>query len=125
MKNFTTLGVRLSLNQLRLDSYIGAYPHEFDKLQPISIDIAVEVKQDFLPHHDELVEVFNYDWLRDSAIKLATSKHFHLLETLTLELVELICQRPEIISVTIKVCKLSVYEGCQSVCCEMTATPNS
>ncbi|MGF1461888.1 MAG: dihydroneopterin aldolase [Maricaulaceae bacterium] len=67
---------------LRVDASIGVHPHEHETVQPILIDIAVDLGAYPGPKEDRLAEVLDYQTLADKAETFARAGHVQLVETL-------------------------------------------
>ncbi len=70
------------LQNLRIDSIIGVYPHERTESQPLFLD--VEVDYDFAPAaaSDALADALDYDRIAAGLTRLAQEGRFILLEAL-------------------------------------------
>lgn len=104
------------LKGLRIDAQIGVFAHEKGRLQPLSVDVEVQVSAHrFRPQHDRLDEVFDYQALRRVLIEVAGHGHIHLLETLADRAIERMLALPDVVSARLRISKFTAFDDCDAV----------
>lgn len=92
--------------------------HDFEKSAPqrliINIDLFVSLAQS-TPLNDDINEVFDYDFMRETVIKRVAQGHIHLQETLCDDLCSLMLAHPHVRAVRISTQKPDVYPDCAAV----------
>lgn len=74
---------RIELRGLRLVTLVGALPEEFERPQPIELDLDVEADLSAAGASDDLVDTIDYGALCDAAeLTIVDGGHVALLETL-------------------------------------------
>jgi dihydroneopterin aldolase len=69
---------RVFVTGLRLQAEIGVYRHEIGKLQPLSVDVELDVPS---ARAGRLAETFNYEAILKAARAIAEEGHIELVET--------------------------------------------
>jgi len=109
----------LYIRDLVCDAAIGAYDHEKNRKQKISIDLIVEVDPPVSPLNDDLDNVLNYDELKEGALQIVANQHIELQETLCDAIAEFCLTLSSVRSVYVRVGKLEAIKECQMVGCEI------
>jgi len=73
---------RIALRGLRIVASVGVLPEEHERLQPLVLDLDVEVDLTAAGSSDELSETVNYAAIAEAAIAVVTSRHHELLEAI-------------------------------------------
>ena len=73
---------RIFVRGLRVEAFIGVHPHEYERRQPIIIDVELDMSGMALPKDDRLHETVDYSVIADKARKIALENHVQLVETL-------------------------------------------
>ena len=73
-----TAMTRVFVTGLRLQAEIGVYRHEIGKLQPLSVDVELDVPS---ARAGRLAETFNYEAILKAARAIAEEGHIELVET--------------------------------------------
>lgn len=76
---------RVFVTGVKVQAEIGIYRHEIGRLQPLIVDIEVEVPTD---GSDRLTETVNYETLLQAAQAVAAEGHMALVETFAHRLAE-------------------------------------
>lgn len=107
---------RIFLHGFALDVSIGFHDFEREAPQRVLIDVDLFVPAEHsTPRQDEVAEVLDYDFIRQSVAELARSRHFNLQETLIDGIVELCLARPTVRAVRVSTQKPDVYPDCRTV----------
>lgn len=114
--NLLTNCRRLFLENYEIMINIGV--HDFEKRAEqhvvINIDLYVPLK-DNSPQNDELSEVVDYDFMRESIKTIVSKGHIHLQETLCDEIMQKMLAHPFVIAARVRTEKPDVYPDCKSV----------
>jgi 7,8-dihydroneopterin aldolase/epimerase/oxygenase len=108
----------LFLRDLEINISIGVYEQEKKKKQKILIDVDVYVPlAKNTPKEDNLEEVFDYDFMRNSVLQYVSHNqiHFNLQETLCDRLAAIMLEHPLVQAVRVSTRKTEVYPDCASV----------
>ena len=114
---------RIFLRNIEINMNIGV--HDFEKHAPqrviVNVDLYVSLEKT-TPKDDELAEVVDYDFVRNSIVQIISQGHIQLQETLCDEIIKRMLQHPLVMAVRISTEKPDVYEDCQGVGVEVYAT---
>jgi dihydroneopterin aldolase len=110
---------RVFVRDLVLQALLGVYPHELDRRQPIRINLDLGVIDNGLDYPqgigpDELDRVVDYDSLTRRVRRLVQAEHIALVETLAERLAVLCLVDKRVISVRLRVEKLTVFADAAS-----------
>lgn len=107
---------RLFLRNYEVQINIGV--HEFEKKGEqrvlINVDLFIPLELS-TPKEDHLVEVVDYDFMRDTIAKRMAQGHIHLQETLCDDVARAMLAHPKVRAVRVSTEKPDVYPDCQSV----------
>jgi dihydroneopterin aldolase len=107
---------RLFLHNYEVQINIGV--HEFEKKGEqrvlINVDLFIPLALS-TPHGDQLHEVVDYDFMRDTIAKRMAQGHIHLQETLCDDVARAMLAHPKVRAVRVSTEKPDVYPDCQSV----------
>lgn len=107
---------RLFLKDYDVPMNIGV--HEFEKKAEqrviINIDLYVPLK-DNSPQQDDLAEVVDYDFMRETIKSIVSKGHIQLQETLCDEIMQRMLAHPLVIAARVSTEKPDVYPDCASV----------
>jgi dihydroneopterin aldolase len=99
--------------------------HDFEKKAPqrviVNVDLYVSLEKT-TPKADELAEVVDYDFVRDTVTKIISQGHIQLQETLCDEIVKRLLQHPLVLATRVSTEKPDVYDDCEGVGVEVFAT---
>jgi dihydroneopterin aldolase len=107
---------RLFLRNYEVLINIGVY--EFEKKGEqrllINVDLYIPLAVS-TPTRDQLDEVVDYDFIRDSIIKLMARGHVHLQESLCDDIVRAMLEHPRVRAARVSTMKPDVYPDCEGV----------
>ncbi|MDO9023358.1 dihydroneopterin aldolase [Zwartia sp.] len=107
---------RLFLKAFEINMNIGV--HEFEKKGEqrvvINVDLYVPL-QNNTPSKDDLSEVVDYDFMRQTIADIIAAGHIHLQETLCDEIVKRMLAHPLVYATRVSTEKPDVYPDCESV----------
>lgn len=107
---------RLFLKAFEINMNIGV--HDFEKKGEqrviINVDLYVPL-QDTTPSKDDLSEVVDYDFMRQTIADIIEAGHIHLQETLCDEIVKRMLAHPLVFATRVSTEKPDVYPDCESV----------
>jgi len=107
---------RLFLRNFQMMSNIGV--HDFEKLGEQRVLFNVELYvllADSTPKQDQLHEVLDYDFIRNTIQQRVTQGHMHLQETLCDDIAKALLTHPKVRAVQVSTQKPDVYPDCDSV----------
>lgn len=73
---------KIFVKGLQIQAFIGVHEHEYESVQPIIIDIELDMGQMPAPKEDKLFETLDYGLIAEKAEELALENHIQLVETL-------------------------------------------
>jgi dihydroneopterin aldolase len=107
---------RLFLRNYEVQINIGV--HEFEKKGEqrvlINVDLFIPLALS-TPHADQLDEVVDYDFMRDTIARRMAEGHIHLQETLCDDVARSMLAHPKVRAVRVSTEKPDVYPDCESV----------
>ena len=107
---------RLFLKDFEISMNIGA--HEFEKKGEqrviVNVDLYVPLELN-TPSQDDLREVVDYDFMRQTIADIIAGGHIHLQETLCDEIVKRMLAHPQVQATRVSTEKPDVYPDCQGV----------
>jgi dihydroneopterin aldolase len=107
---------RLFFRGLRLMASVGVLPEEKISLQPVILNIDVEVPRAAARSPDDSIQdVFDYGTIHQHILDILDSKHFNLLETLADEILCKLTADSRVISVRVEIHKTQPYPDAESV----------
>ncbi len=107
---------RLFLKNYAVDLNIGV--HEFEKKgeQRVLFNVELYVSLSMsTPHADDLAEVVDYDFMRQTIAQRIAKGHIHLQETLCDDVLKTMLAHPKVIAARVSTQKPDVYPDCESV----------
>ena len=107
---------RLFLRDYEIDINIGV--HDFEKKGEqrviLNVDLYVPLAIN-TPTKDDLGEVVDYDFMRETIKALASEGHIHLQETFCDDIVAAMLLHPKVLAARVSTAKPDVYSDCHSV----------
>ncbi len=107
---------RLFLKDFEISMNIGV--HEFEKKGEqhviVNVDLYVPLELN-TPSQDDLREVVDYDFMRQTIADIIAGGHIHLQETLCDEIVKRMLAHPQVQATRVSTEKPDVYPDCQGV----------
>jgi 7,8-dihydroneopterin aldolase/epimerase/oxygenase len=107
---------RLFLKNYEVNINIGV--HEFEKKGEQRVLFNVELYVPLAvstPHKDELEEVVDYDFMRQTIANRVAQGHIHLQETLCDDVLKTMLAHPKVMAARVSTQKPDVYPDCESV----------
>lgn len=107
---------RLFLKNYEIDINIGV--HEFEKKGEQRVLFNVELYVPLAvstPQKDELDEVVDYDFMRQTIADRVAQGHIHLQETLCDDVLKTMLAHPKVMAARVSTQKPDVYPDCESV----------
>lgn len=107
---------RLFLRNYQIMSNIGV--HDFEKLgeQRVLFNVELYVPlSDSTPKQDQLHEVLDYDFIRNTIQQRVALGHTHLQETLCDDIAKTLLSHPKVRAVQVSTQKPDVYPDCEAV----------
>lgn len=113
---FVTQCRRLFLKNYVVQMNIGAHDFEKQGRQKVLINIDVYIPLTIsTPLQDKLVEVIDYDFLREVVVQRTARGHIHLQETLCDDIARTVLAHPAVMAVRVSSAKPDVYPDCEAV----------
>jgi dihydroneopterin aldolase len=107
---------RLFLRNYEVLINIGVHAFEKKGEQRILINVDLFIPlQLSTPHADQLEEVVDYDFMRDTIARRMAQGHIHLQETLCDDVARAMLSHPKVRAVRVSTEKPDVYPDCESV----------
>lgn len=98
--------------------YINIGVHDFEKKAEqrviLNVDLYIPLTMN-TPTHDQLNEVVDYDFMRETIKGLAARGHIQLQETFCDEIVSAMLAHPKVLAARVSTSKPDVYPDCHSV----------
>ena len=98
--------------------YINIGVHDFEKKAEQRVILNVDLYIPFsmnTPTHDQLNEVVDYDFMRETIREIAAKGHIQLQETFCDEIVAAMLAHPKVLAARVSTSKPDVYADCHSV----------
>ena len=107
---------RLFLRDYEIFINIGV--HDFEKKAEqrviLNVDLYIPLSMN-TPTHDQLNEVVDYDFMRETIKEIAAKGHIQLQETFCDEIVTAMLAHPKVLAARVSTSKPDVYPDCHSV----------
>lgn len=78
MTGTTLITSKVFVTGVKVQAEIGVYRHEIGRVQPLIVDVELDVPTDASDH---LADTFNYEAILKAAQDVAAGGHLHLVET--------------------------------------------
>lgn len=111
---------QIHIQDLMLDCFIGIFPHEKLKKQPLKMNIKCDVEHPVPLDSDDISTIVCYDQLIQSVETLLGNRHTFLVETVCEDVANLCLQDHRIQKVWVRAEKTAVYPHVLSVGVEIT-----
>ncbi len=107
---------RVFLRNFQVMSNIGVHDFEKRAEQRVLFNVELYVPlADSTPKDDELHEVLDYDFIRDTIVQRLSRGHTHLQETLCDDIARTLLAHPKVRAVQVSTQKPDVYPDCDAV----------
>lgn len=117
---------RLFLRNYEVMINIGV--HEFEKKGEqrvvFNVDLFIPLEES-TPQHDQLEEVVDYDFIRETIAQRMAKGHIHLQETLCDDIARAMLMHPKVRAVRVSTEKPDVYPDCDAVGVEVFSIKES
>jgi dihydroneopterin aldolase len=100
---------------LRVDAYIGVHAHERGRVQPLIVEVEIELAD---PHVERLSDTLNYEKVVEAARAVAASGHVDLVEEYAERLGRACLADPRARRVRVRIDKPHALEGAEAAGCE-------
>ncbi|QWD64005.1 dihydroneopterin aldolase [Polynucleobacter sp. MWH-UH2A] len=98
--------------------YINIGVHDFEKKAEqrviLNVDLYIPLAMN-TPTHDQLNEVVDYDFMRETIKGLASKGHIQLQETFCDDIISAMLAHPKVLAARVSTSKPDVYSDCHSV----------
>ncbi len=112
----------IRIKDLRLRAIIGCNGWERDKKQDITINVLMECGNDKAILSDDIKDTTNYRELTKDIIDSVEKSEFFLIEKLAGFILDMVMERPQVISARVEVDKPQALRFSRSVSVEVSAT---
>lgn len=107
---------RIFFRDLSLQVSIGFHARELRAPQQVLVDIDLYVPLALTtPHHDQVTEVLDYDFVHQGVLRLASARHYNLQETLLEAITDLLFAEPRVRALRVSTAKPGGYTDCRLV----------
>ena len=107
---------RLFLKNYEVNINIGVHEFEIKGEQRVLFNVELYVPLALsTPHKDELEEVVDYDFMRQTIANRVAQGHIHLQETLCDDVLKTMLAHPKVMAARVSTQKPDVYPDCESV----------
>ena len=107
---------RLFLRNFEVMINIGVHDFEKQGEQRVLFNVELYVPlADSTPKDDELHEVLDYDFIRNTIQQRVAKGHTHLQETLCDDIVNAVLEHPNVLAAKVSTAKPDVYPDCEAV----------
>jgi dihydroneopterin aldolase len=110
-------GLTVFVRGLRIEAGIGVYDHEHGRLQPLVIDVSLDLGAHPV---ERLSDTINYETVAQAARAIATEGHVGLVETFAERLAVACLKDPRVRRVTVRIEKPGALHGAVAPGCELT-----
>lgn len=110
-------GLKVFVRGLRIDARIGVHDHERGRLQPILVDIELDVEDRRI---EGIADTVDYEDVAGWARKTAEIGHLDLVEHYADRLGQLCLDDPRVRAVKVRIDKPEAIKGAQGAGCEAT-----
>lgn len=91
------------IRALRFDAYVGAYDHEYERPQPVVIDLALDVVIPDSPTSDSLEDIVCYHRMSEGVKAILEAGHIRLVEILAERIALMALGNPLVRAATVRV----------------------
>ena len=111
------VGLTVFVKGLRVEAGIGVYDHEHGRLQPLVIDVTLDLGP---AEVHGLNDTINYETVAASARRIVAEGHVGLVETFAERLALQCLEDTRVLGVTVRVDKPGALEAADGAGCELT-----
>ena len=103
---------KLLIENLEIDTFIGAYESERKKKQKIIIHLEIFLNKNSKFNTDNLADIVDYSQFRRIIIETVKNKKFNLIETLAHTIIGKIKKNSQIKGIKLKITKPDIFQDC-------------
>ena len=98
--------MRIFVHGLLIQASIGVHPHEYEAVQPVIIDVDLDMGDMPAPKDDRLHETLDYSLVAGKAEEIALEAHVQLVETLAARIADwALSADPRVMACTVRIAK--------------------
>ena len=116
---------KVLIKDLVLKIFVGIHNFEKKKKQRVKFNIVINVDQNLVPNDKDLKSIVNYEQVINIIKKIASKKHFPLLETLADQIFSRLFENFRIKKILLRIEKLDVIKNTASVGVEVEKTKSN
>ena len=124
-KKIYTSKSKVLIKDLVLKIFVGIHNFEKKKKQRVKFNIVINVDQNLVPNDKDLKSIVNYEQVINIIKKIASKKHFPLLETLADQIFSRLFENFRIKKILLRIEKLDVIKNTASVGVEVEKTKSN
>tara|TARA_B100001029_G_scaffold177258_1_gene181615 strand:- start:91 stop:495 length:405 start_codon:yes stop_codon:yes gene_type:complete len=124
-KKIYTSKRKVLIKDLVLKIFVGIHNFEKKKKQRVKFNIVINVDQNLVPNDKDLKSIVNYEQVINIIKKIASKKHFPLLETLADQIFSRLFENFRIKKILLRIEKLDVIKNTASVGVEVEKTKSN
>lgn len=109
-------GLTVFVRGLKIEAGIGVHDHEHGRLQPLVIDVALELG---VVSVARLSDTVNYETVAAAARSLAAEGHIGLVETFAERLAQVCLEDPRVLAAVVRIDKPQALAGAAAAGCEV------
>ncbi len=107
---------RLFLRNYEVPVKIGVHDFEKKRAQRLLINVDLYIPLALsTPVNDQLAEVVDYSFIRDTLYERTSRGHINLQETLCDDIAKMLLAHPQVFAVRVSSEKLDIYDDCDSI----------
>ncbi len=106
---------KVHISGLKLDAEIGVYDHEYDRKQPLIIDVEIGVRPPSDVDSESFDDVLCYHRFTESIRAIVNAGHIGLVETLGERICKIGLDHPLVLDIRVRISKPDAIEDAQSV----------
>lgn len=115
LPTLTPVHRRVLLQGLEVKADIGFHDHEVGAPQRIVLDIEIVLADGTDPAGDEKADAWNYDFVREEVMRIATARRYNLQETLVRTIFDRIAAVKGVKSLRVRSVKPDIYPDAAGV----------
>lgn len=112
----TLEAVTVFVRGLKIQAGIGVYDHEHGRLQPLVLDVTLELRPAPI---DRLSDTVNYETVAQAARDIAAEGHIGLVESFAQRLAAACLEDPRVRRVAVRIDKPTALDGAEAAGCEI------
>ena len=113
---------KILIKDLVLKMLVGIHNFEKRKKQRVRFNLVINIDQNLIPNDKDLKSIVNYEQVIKIIMRIASTKHYPLLETLAEKIFFKLFENPRIKKILLRIEKLDVIKNTTSVGIELEKT---